>query len=449
MTSEQQSLSEVKDDSDTSASQGYEEVALSEVVDPVLGKTPKRKNDDYWQGDIKWASAKDISQNSTRRIYDTAEYMTAEGKDASNAKKMPEGTLVVIARGATMGRSAQLGEPMTFNQTCYGLDADNDKLLDDFLYYVWQYRFNQIQSVSHGTVFDTITMDSFKDIDIPLPSLETQKRICNVLTSIDNKIETNNRVNDILEEISRSVFNYLFVDFEPYDQFKNSEIGNVPSSFDINTLEEVLSFQRGHSYSGDEMIDEDSNKDIKQGYPMINLGNIEPGGGYRTENIKYCENIPNDRYLVEPGDLVISHTDMTQDQDILGSPVMVPDLDNRPILFSHHLYSIKDCDLPEEFLYYYFLSPYFKPKAESFASGTTVLSFSSKIASDVKIPIPPEEDVNDYLNVVRPIFERIETIRKENKSLTELRDALLPKLMSGEIGVNNINPEDLEASSEV
>src|SRR6056297_2087774 len=83
---------------------------LSELIEPVLGKTPKRSEDEYWGGDIQWASAKDISQSKTRHVYDTAENMTEAGKEDSNAKILPEGTVVVIARGATMGRVAQLGK---------------------------------------------------------------------------------------------------------------------------------------------------------------------------------------------------------------------------------------------------------------------------------------------------------------------------------------------------
>ena len=444
MTSEQAEMADFAE----STSERYEEIALSEVIEPVLGKTPKRKDDENWGGDIKWASAKDISQNKTRRIHDTEEKMTDKGKEESNAKIMPEGTLVVVARGATMGRAAQLGEPMTFNQTCYGLNA-NSSLDDDFLYYAWKYKFNQIQAVSHGTVFDTITMDSFNDIDIPLPEKQIQRKIASVLRSIDNKIEVNNEIRGILEEMSHTLFKNQFVNFSPYGSFKETDVGKIPAGFQLESLEDVLSLQRGYSYSGDDLIDEESDIDPTEGYPMVNLGNVSPGGGYRPENIKYSKELPKDRYLVEPGDLIISHTDMTQDQDILGSPVIVPDFEEENILFSHHLYAVQDTELPNEFLYYYFLSPYFKPKAENFASGTTVLSFSSKITSDVQIPIPPKEDIQKYVEKVRPMFEKIEEIRKENNQLAELRDTLLPKLMSGEVRVNDISLDELEVDSEV
>ncbi|MDR5657744.1 restriction endonuclease subunit S [Halodesulfurarchaeum sp. HSR-GB] len=320
---------------------------------------------------------------------------------------------------------------------------------NDYLYYFLKYFEDMWSQYADGTTFNSITKSDLQNLEIPYPPLKERNNIAYILNRIDDKIEVNNQINDIIEEMAQILFRSWFVEFEPYANFKDSEIGKVPDSFEVNLLEDVLSFQRGYSYSGDELIDEESDKDVLEGYPMVNLGNISPGGGYRPEKIKYCEGVPKDRYLVEPGDLVISHTDMTQDQDILGSPVIVPNLDQEPLLFSHHLYAIREVDLPKEYLYYYFLSRYFKPKAESFASGTTVLSFSSKIGLDVYIPIPPEEDLKRFVDVARPIFEVKENIRQENDNLTDLRNTLLPQLLTGEVRVNDISLDGLEVDSGV
>lgn len=402
---------------------------LSELMKPVLGKTPKRSEDEYWGGDIQWASAKDISQSETRHVYDTEENMTEAGREASNAKILPEGTVVVIARGATMGRVAQLGEPMTFNQTCYALDTDDD-LLDDYLYYAWQYVFGQVQAVSYGTVFDTITMKSFEDIEIPVPPLKTQEKIASVLATLDNKIEINIEIKRKLPKLAQYIFNSWFVEFEPYTEFKTTEVGEIPSNFKIRNLSEIVDLQRGLSYKGEHLNDEEP-----VGHPMINLGNIKPGGGYRPEKLKYYTEEPKERYTTEPGELIISHTDMTQDREILGSPVIVPNLEADPIIFSHHLYAVKNPKLPEEFLYPYFLSPYFKEKAESYASGTTVLSFSSDIASDALVPIPNEEDLERYVNLTSPLFELEDSLRSENDQIRNLLETLLPELISGRVKI--------------
>jgi type I restriction enzyme S subunit len=446
LTSEQQSLSEAKDGSHTSESQKYDEVPLSEVIDPVLGKTPKRSNEDYWEGSIKWASAKDISQNNTRKIYDTAEYMTSEGKDASNAKKMPEGTLVVIARG-TLGRSAQLGEPMTFNQTCYGLDADNSELLDDFLYYAWNFRFNQIQSVSHGTVFDTITMDSFKDIDIPLPPLETQKKICNVLTSIDDKIEVNNRIDEILEEMAQVIFKSRFIDFDLYEKFKKSAVGKIPNSFQVVNLDDLIWSGRGYSYTSDHL---DKGNKLNESYPMINLKNVHEGGGFRNDGYKYYTETPmKDRYKIETGDLILAITDLTQEGRVIGSPALIPDLDNDINIISQDVAKIVPEVANRVFFYHLFKSMKFQDYSRSVSTGTTVLHLSLKSIAEFEFALPPESDINEFSDITKYLHIQKRKIIKENDALRSLRDTLLPKLMSGELSVAEISLDDLEVDSKV
>jgi len=434
LTSEQQSLSEVKDDSDTSAIQGYEEVALSEVVDPVLGKTPRRKNDDYWQGDVKWASAKDISQNSTRRIYDTAEYMTAEGKDASNAKIMPEGTLVVIARGS-LGLSAQLGKPMTFNQSCYGLDADNDKLLDDFLYYVWQYRFNQIQSVSHGTVFDTITMDSFKDIDIPLPSLETQKRICNVLTSIDDKIEVNNRIDEILEEMAQTIFRSWFIEFDQYGgevEYDEDFERDVPVSWEKSSLDTIADFLNGMAWQ-----DYSSESDGENDLPVVKIKELRNGITKDSDRVNRSES--PEKYILDDGDIVFS-----------WSASLVLDLWSEGEAFlNQHLFKVTSQEYPRWFCYLWIDHHIriFRHIAE--AKKTTMGHIKRSDLEKAKVLVPSAEDFKEISEEMKPIFEKRVESMIENRRLEELRDTLLPKLMSGEIRVNDIELDESDDDSEV
>lgn len=429
MTSDQQRHSEVENNSEGSSGREYEEVALSEVVDPVLGKTPKRKKDEYWEGEVKWASAKDISQNSTRKIYDTAEYMTAEGKDASNAKKMPEGTLVVIARGATMGRSAQLGEPMTFNQTCYGLDADDNKLLDDFLYYAWQFRFNQIQSVSHGTVFDTITMDSFRDIDIPLPNLETQKKICNVLTSIDNKIEINNRVVRISEEIAKSLFRSWFIEFEPYEKFKQSELGKIPTCFEVMNLTDIADVTYGYSFSSEKF------NENKEGMPVIRIRNISDD----TVDKYSPESFDDDEYLVQSGD-VLAGMDGEFRPHIWKGPKA--GLNQRVCKFEG-----KDSLYSEIYLWNAVRRPLYK--LEKSKTGTTVIHLGKRDIDDIMLAVPDRDSLSQFNSALDPIYQEMINLREENRDLKNLRDTLLPKLMSGEIRVNDIELDELEVDSEV
>jgi type I restriction enzyme S subunit len=406
------------------SSQGYDKVALSDLIDPVLGKTPKRKNEDYWQGDIRWASAKDISQNETRRIYDTSEYMTAEGKEASNAEIMPEGTLVVIARGS-LGLSAQLGEPMTFNQSCYGLKADNSKLLDNFLYYAWQYRFSQIQSVSHGTIFDTITMDSFKDIDIPLPSLDTQKKISSVLTSIDDKIETNNRINNTLEDIAQTLFKSCFVEFEPYDEFKQSELGNIPVEFEIKNISEFADIILGNSPKSEYYNENGDGLPFFQG--SKNFGLRYP------EIERYCT---KKKKVAKEDDVLIS----------IRAPVGDVNRATEKCVVGRGVTALRMQEYDNEFLYHLLKAN--KQNWGKYKSGTTFNSINKTDIQEFPVALPPSEEISSFNSLTSPMARIFKNNVEENKTLSNLRDILIPKLMSGDIRVDQISLESTEVSNE-
>ncbi|WP_423998307.1 restriction endonuclease subunit S [Halorubrum trapanicum] len=356
---------------------------------------------------------------------------------------------IVVGRKGTL-ETKWCEEKFNVIDTAYYINEDCIKHSSiDIRYLFYNLKAFDFRILESGSAVPSLSRDDFYNETVAIPPIDEQKKISYLLQKIDEKIEVNDHINSLSEEIAQLLFKSWFVDFNSYEEFKQSDVGQIPNEFSIKNLESVLSFQRGYSYSGDELIDEESDLKPSDGYSMINLGTISPGGGYNEDGIKYCNELPKEMYRTKPGDLVISHTDMTQDLDILGSPVMVPKLDNDEMLFSHHLYKVVDNDLPTEYLYFYFLSPYFKPKAENFASGTTVLSFSSKIASDVKIPIPPEPELERFVQKTRPIFKIKEEIRKENKNLADLRDTLLPKLMTGEIRVNDLELDELEVDNEV
>ena len=446
MNSEQQKIEELGAESKNERTDTHR---LGDLIDTIGGGTPKTDTDEYWGGENLWLTPTEVSDEKNIHISDTDRKLTDTGLANTSAKTLPPGSVLMTSR-ATVGVPVINTEPMATNQGFIGMKIrDKNQLNNYYLLYWLKNQKSLIMNHASGSTYPEISQRSFNDLEIELPSIHRQIKIASILRVLDEKIEVNNQIAENLEEIAQSIFKSRFVDFEPYAEFKKSDIGDVPVDFSVSSLETVLTFQRGYSYSGDDLIDDESDLEPSEGHPMINLGTISPGGGYKTDGIKFSRNLPKDRYRVEPGDLVISHTDMTQDLEILGSPVLVPELAQGEMLFSHHLYKVVETDLPVEYLYYYFLSPYFKPKAENFASGTTVLSFSSKIASDVHIPIPPQSVLEQYVEKVRPIFAKKEEIRKENNRLADLRDTLLPKLMSSEIRVDDIKLDELKLDSEV
>lgn len=169
---------------------------LSEIMELMGGGTPKTSIPDYWNGDIPWLSVKDFN-NESRYVYKTEKSITKMGLENSSTKLLSKDDTIISARG-TVGAIAMIPFPMAFNQSCYGLRA-KAKIVDSvFLYYLIKHNVYILKKNTHGSVFDTITRDTFDRIEVDIPHIELQKKIASVLSLIDDKIELNNKINDNL-----------------------------------------------------------------------------------------------------------------------------------------------------------------------------------------------------------------------------------------------------------
>ena len=184
---------------------------LSEILTLIGGGTPKTTNPSYWGGNIPWLSVVDFN-NDNRYVHTTEKTITEEGVENSSTKILPQSSLILSARG-TVGALAQLAKPMAFNQSCYGIIA-KEQTTNDFLYYLLKNVVEDLQAKGHGSVFNTITRDTFDTITVDLPPLDEQKRIAEILGSLDDKIELLQKQNKTLEDMAKALFKSWFVDFD-------------------------------------------------------------------------------------------------------------------------------------------------------------------------------------------------------------------------------------------
>mgnify|MGYP000064941008 FL=1 len=169
---------------------------LSDVMDLIGGGTPKTSKSEYWNGTISWLSVKDFN-NGFRYVYETEKTITELGLENSSTKLLQKGDVVISARG-TVGEIATIPFPMAFNQSCYGLRAKSGIVTSDYLYYLIKHNVSVLRKNTHGSVFDTITRNTFDNIEVEIPSIETQEKIASILSDYDKKIELNNAINNNL-----------------------------------------------------------------------------------------------------------------------------------------------------------------------------------------------------------------------------------------------------------
>ncbi len=411
----------------------WRKVPVSEVASIYIGGTPSRSVPEYWGGDIKWASARDVANCTSRYISDTQETISIIGLKKSAAKILDKDTAVITARG-TVGAVCMLAEAMAFNQTCYGLVAKQNTD-PTYLYYALKASFREIDTISYGTVFNTITMRSFDVLKIPHPPFPEQQTIAHILGRLDDKVELNRQMSQMLDAMARALFKNWFVDFEPFREqgMQDSAMGEIPVGWQYVYLADLVTLDKGVSYKGEYLSVE--------GIPMINLGCFLGHGKFSSQNMKYYCGEYKSRHIVYPGDIVVANTDITQKREVLGSPAIVPLLkENRNYIFTHHVYALR---FPEKmkhlkpFVYLALLQPNFRERAIGFATGTTVLALPRDAILGYQFAIPNDITIRSFNKQVEPLFTMLHANNEQSITLGNIRDALLPKLLSREIRVKN------------
>ena len=401
---------------------------LSEVMDLIGGGTPKTSKPEYWNGDIPWLSVKDFN-NDFRYVYETEKTITQSGLENSSTKLLQRGDVIISARG-TVGEIATIPFPMAFNQSCYGLRARNGMVTSDYLYYLIKHNVSVLKKNTHGSVFDTITRNTFGNVEVEIPSIETQEKIASILSDYDEKIELNNAINNNLLEQIKTICTAWLSDYKPFD-------GVMPSDWVETPLSDIAEFISGYSYKGTELTDST--------IAMATIKNFDRKGGFKLDG--YKEIIPSSKLkesqYAELFDTLVAHTDLTQNADVIGNAELIMSKAGYDdIVFSMDLVKVlPKNDVVSKFLIAAILQDRkFKAHCLGYVNGTTVLHLSKKALPEYKLNLPKD------LSVLKPLDDMVTALYKtassnisENIRLESLRDTLLPKLMSGEIDLSSID----------
>jgi type I restriction enzyme S subunit len=215
-------------------------------------------------------------------------------------------------------------------------------------------------------------------------------------------------------------------------RFVESELGEIPEGWQIGRLGDLCDVEKGLSYKGEGLADDG-------GLPMVNLGCFGGGGVFKAENIKRYHGDFKERHIVSAGDLLVANTDMTQNRIILGSPALIPELDGqRRYLFTHHIFAFRfrpGAERWRRYLYFTLLQPEFRAVAEGFATGTTVLALPRDGLLNLDLVMPPDPLLQAFEWQVEGLLAPTDTQRRQSRTIAAVRDALLPRLISGEVRV--------------
>ncbi len=342
----------------------------------------------------------------------------------------------------------------TARQRVYVIWSLDSEVLDNrFLYFALDHLASSFIPAARGTTTLFITLPMLRALEVPLPSIEAQRPIADLLETLDYRARTLRDTNATLEAIAQTLFKSWFIDFDPVRakadgrepegmdaataalfpaEFEESALGPIPKGWQVSTLGTICELTKGCSYKGDGLS-------VAEGAFMFNLGCFNAQRVFATENVKRYRGAYRPRHAVSPGDLIIANTDMTQARDILGRPALVPG-GFEPGFVSHHVYKVavlaadaKKADALRHFLFFTFREPRFRERAIGFATGTTVLALPTRAVVDCPVCLPGTRAMAIWNELVNPLFAAIQQNEKRANQLANLRNALLPRIISGQL----------------
>lgn len=410
----------------------WKEVRLGDVCTRVCsGGTPKSTNLSYYGGEIPWLNTKEIDFN---RIYSTEKTITDSGLNNSSAKWIAPNTVTVAMYGATAGKSCIVKVPMTTNQACCNLTI-NDEVADyEFVYYSLKNDYTTLASLANGGAQQNLNAQIIKDYVLQMPSLKDQRRIASILSSLDRKIELNNKINADLEEMAQAIFKNWFVDFEPFKdgKFVDSELGMIPEGWKVSQIADIPHIlETGKRPKGGA---------VEKGIPSVGAEHVKGMCAYDYSKTKYinCEFAAKLKTgKINGYELMIYKDGGKPGYFIPNFSIFGEGYPFENCYLNEHVFKL-DFDGNKEFnifCYFFFKTEQIMSYFNAQGAKAAIPGINKKDVENIYIFSPDNESVIKFGEFAYPLFKQMLKNAIENRTLSTLRDTLLPRLMSGELEV--------------
>lgn len=369
---------------------------LFELLDKIIGGgTPSKKESKFWNGNIPWASVKDINENQVY-LFHTQDSITPDGLRNSSSNLIPKGNVIIPTRMG-LGRCVINKIDTAINQDLKALITQKEKLNNKYLLYWLKSNAKLIESLGSGTTVKGIRLEQLTELEINDINIKTQQKIAKFLSNYDDLIENNNRRIKILEEMAQKIYKEWFVDFK----FPGHETTTIKES----VLSSIITPIKGKNITKSK---------AKIGNVPVVGGGIEPA---------YYHNVANTQAPV----ITISAS---------GANAGFVNLYYKDIWASDCSYI--DATMTNYIYYIYLLLKNNQIEITNMQLGAAQPHVYPRDLVNLKIKEFPIEVIANFEKMISPIFENIKVLSNKNKYLKQTRDILLPRLISGEINVENM-----------
>ena len=408
-------------------------IHISDIGKVVTGKTPRTFVTGNYGGNIPFLTpSDDLSRKSAPK---TAKTLTEQGLNEVKKCLLPPNSVCVSCIGSDLGKVVMTMEPTVTNQQFNSIIPSKD-FNADFVYYLMTLVGRELNYLSKtSTAVPIINKSSFSNYEIEVPCLETQKKIASILSSIDSKIELNRRINENLEQQAQALFKSWFVDFEPFKdgKFVDSELGMIPEELTISHIGDIPhTIESGRRPKGGAVL---------KGVPSIGAENIKGLGYYDYSKTKY---IPEDfalttnRGKVYGYELLIYKDGGKPGYFIPNYTIFGEGFPFDEMYINEHVFRLdfmsKEYNV---FAYFYMQTPYIMNQLNSIGGKAAIPGINTKDVESLPIFNGDNKKIQEFGNLVLPMITTILRNCHENARLAQLRDTLLPRLMSGKLEIKD------------
>ena len=387
------------------------EDALDALID-YRGKTPQKS-----KTGIMTLSAKSVKNNHID--YAQCYFISKEEYEKFMVRGFPKKGDILLTTEAPLGLVARLDRnDVAIAQRLLTLRGKENVLDNDYLLYYLQSPIGQasLKARETGTTVTGIKQAEFRKIEIEIPDYEVQKKVSGILRVIDQKIELNNAINNNLEQQAQALFKSWFIDYEPFNR-------QVPITWKNGVLGDFVEIKRGGSPRPIQNFLSDS------GLHWLKISDATGISSPFINEIKeyIIEEGLKKTIFLKAGSLVLSNS---------ATPGLPKILDIDTCIHDGWLY-FPMSKFSNEYLYLYF--KHIRDNLIALGNGSVFTNLKTDILKNYPTHLPTDKVLNEFDGIIKPIFSMILSKTRESKRLTEIRDTLLPRLMSGEVDVSDID----------
>ena len=400
-------------------------IHISDIGKIVTGKTPRTSVAENYDGYIPFLTpSDDLSHKSAPK---TTKTLTEQGLNEVRNCLLPSRSICVSCIGSDLGKVVMTKEPTVTNQQFNSI-IPNKNFNADFVYYFMTLVGRELNYLSKtSTAVPIINKSSFSNYEIEVPDLETQNRIASILSSIDSKIELNRRINDNLEQQAQALFKSWFVDFEPFKdgEFVNSEFGMIPKGWRTGVFSDIIEILSGFAFKSNTFEFEGKYKLVT--IKAVQDGYLELNGADGINDVPV--KVPRHCFLKKK-DILLSLTGNVGRCCLVNS-------DN--LLLNQRVAKIEPKKIADwAYTYILFRLSDTKTYLETISRGTAQANLSPIETANMPTLIPTREVMDAFSVCATPLVNYSMVLTIEAEKLAQQRDTLLPKLMSGELKINDL-----------